>query len=216
MPGRDLGSLLRLLAVTPDDPCWRGAALARRVESLGRGGVSAIVFREKSLDDAGFRREILELERQLGERGPAIIVNERVELALEVGAAAVQLSYRSAPLAEVKTRVQGLLPVGISVHSVDEGLRRVDEGAEFLVFGPVFATPSKVGRVAVQGIPALAALCRAVSVPVVAIGGIEASEAASLRAAGAAGLAAIRPFFGTSCEPRSAAARFATAWNGPR
>jgi thiamine-phosphate pyrophosphorylase len=84
--------------------------------------------------------------------------------------------------------------VGVSCHALKSAESAAQNGADYIFFGPVFSTPSKEALGAPQGLPLLAQICRAVTIPVLAIGGITVENAPACLAAGAAGLAAIRPF----------------------
>ncbi len=119
-----------------------------------------------------------------------LIVNDRVDVALSSGARGVQLASHSIAIAEARL-VAPYLPLGASVHTVEEALEAEAAGASWCVAGTVFETPSHMGRA-----PARAAfieqVCKAVEIPVIAIGGIRPEDVASLRQAGAHGIATIR------------------------
>jgi len=173
------------------------ARLLQTIEKAGRAGVDAVQIREKDL--AG--RALLELARAAVNRAAhtKILVNDRMDVALAAGAAGVHLGGESVPVAEVVAfRAAGRAPAGFligrSCHSLDEAVRAERDGADYIFFGPVFATPSKARFGPPQGIPALAAVCRGVRIPVVAIGGITLENADECITAGAAGVAAIRLF----------------------
>jgi thiamine-phosphate diphosphorylase len=160
-------------------------------------GADAVQLREKDLSG----RALFELTvAALARAGNAkIIVNDRLDAALAAGAAGVHLGGESLPVAEVvQFRAAGRAPAGLligrSCHSVEEALQAERDGADYVFFGAVFATPSKAGFGPPQGIDALAAVCRRVQIPVLAIGGITLENASACTAAGAAGVAAIRLF----------------------
>ncbi len=162
-------------------------------------GVDLVQVREHGLDD----RALLELVRRVLDRvgGTAtrVVVNDRTDVALASGAHGVHLRGDSVPAA----RVRGLVPpgflIGRSVHALDEAVAIDREGAvDYLIFGTVFPSASKPGGHHVAGVQALAAVCAAVRVPVLAIGGIDAARAAEVRRAGARGVAAIGVFAGPS------------------
>jgi len=124
-------------------------------------------------------------------------------VAIAAGADGVHLGGSSLPVAEVtgwlrKESARHHLPadflVGRSCHSLEEAQRAEREGASYIFFGPVFATPSKTQFGAPQGLDRLAEVCRGVRVPVLAIGGITLENAAQCLSAGVAGFAAIRLF----------------------
>jgi thiamine-phosphate pyrophosphorylase len=132
-----------------------------------------------------------------------IILNDRLDIALAERAAGVHLGEHSIPPAEARRLIlsaqqKGLLAddflVGISCHSLEGAKSAQAAGADYLIFGPIFATPSKAQYGQPQGLAPLAEVCRAVSLPVLAIGGITLANASSCLQAGASGLAAIRLF----------------------
>jgi thiamine-phosphate pyrophosphorylase len=127
-----------------------------------------------------------------------IIVNDRLDVALASGADGVHLGESSLPVAAVhawrrETRAQRFM-IGASCHSIDAARAAERDGADYVIFGPIYSTPSKLKFGAPQGINRLAEVSRAVRIPVLAIGGITAENAAECVAAGASGVAAIRIF----------------------
>jgi len=132
------------------------------------------------------------------ETGARILVNDRLDVALATGAAGVHLGEMSLPVETVAEwrRAAGRVEfrIGASCHSVEAAREADVAGADYIFFGPVFATPSKAEFGAPQGIERLGEVCRAVRIPVLAIGGVSVENAHSCFAAGAAGVAAIRMF----------------------
>jgi thiamine-phosphate pyrophosphorylase len=127
------------------------------------------------------------------------VVNDRVDVALAERAGGVHLGENSLPLAEAKRLVQARaldsdFLTGVSCHSLEAAKSAAKDGADYLFFGPVFATPSKAPFGSPQGLERLTEVCRAVSRPVLAIGGITLANASACLAAGASGIAAIRLF----------------------
>jgi thiamine-phosphate pyrophosphorylase len=128
-----------------------------------------------------------------------ILVNDRLDVALAGGAAGVHLGEQSLPVATVNAaRVGGVITkdfmIGASCHSLDAARAAERDGADYVFFGPVFATPSKAAFGAPQGINRLAEVSRSLKIPVLAIGGVNEENAAECFTAGAAGIAAIRMF----------------------
>jgi thiamine-phosphate pyrophosphorylase len=185
----------RLLAIS--DPGVRpGAAWQRWCRDLETAGVDGLEVRSKVSTD----RELLALASEARAQTSvacALLVNERFDIALATDAAGVHLPASAPGAASIRTAAGRLaaraLLVGRSTHTVDEVRRAHDEGADYVLFGPVFETPSKAGRIAPRGLVGLAAAV-ACGMPVLALGGIDASTASRALDAGAWGLAAIRWF----------------------
>jgi thiamine-phosphate diphosphorylase len=133
---------------------------------------------------------------------PRILVNDRLDVAIAEHAGGLHLGENSLPVAEAKRLLRNLpaqadfadFLVGVSCHSLSSAQTAAAAGADYVFFGPVFPTPSKRVYGPAQGLPRLAEVCRSVSIPVVAIGGINSENAASCLDAGAAGIAAVRLF----------------------
>ncbi len=175
------------------------------METAAAAGVDWIQIREKDLSgrDCGLlTREALQraAKSRAGNATPTrILVNDRLDVALSEGAGGVHLSENSLPLPEAKrlVRAQALSQdflIGVSCHSLEAARSAASGGADYLFFGPIFSTPSKAAFGAPQGLERFAEVCRAVSIPVLAIGGITLANASACLAAGASGIAAIRLF----------------------
>jgi len=183
-----------------------GRDLLRVLEQALDGGVRAVQLREKDLSG----KELFELAekiRRLCERyNAALLINDRIDVALAVDAAGVELTGVSLP-ADVARRLLGPEKLlGASTHSLEEARRAQAQGADFILFGPVYFTPSKAAFGAPQGLGALKKILENTSLPVYAIGGIKAEHIAELRGLGVRGVALISAIIGAA-EPRDAAAR---------
>jgi thiamine-phosphate pyrophosphorylase len=185
------------------------AELARKIEQVASAGVDWVQIREKDLTS----RELATLTREAlrtiakpssGTARPVrILVNDRLDVALAEGAGGVHLGEKSLPVQEAKRlwrsrslRASGAgdFLFGVSCHSLEAAHAAERSGADYIFFGPVFATPSKAAFGAPQGLERLAQVCRTVAIPVIAIGGITFENACACMDSGAAGLAAIRLF----------------------
>jgi thiamine-phosphate pyrophosphorylase len=166
-------------------------ALVDRAAAAALAGVDVVQVREKALNDRALLAVVSALRAALRSTRTRLFVNGRPDIALAAGADGVQIPEDGLPVADVK-RAFPSLTVGASCHSVDTVRRAADEGADFVLLGPVFATPGKEERT--LGLDVLAAAASAVAVPVHAIGGVTPARVPALRAAGARGGAAIRPF----------------------
>jgi thiamine-phosphate pyrophosphorylase len=172
--------------------------LLEKIEQAARAGVDWIQIREKDLDG----RKVFALVEQAKERvdgsGCRILVNDRLDVALAAGTDGVHLGEQSLPVAEARRFVRGRegpreFSIGASTHSLDAVKEAEASGADYVIFGPIFATPSKLAYGLPHGLEQLEAACW-VTVPVLAIGGITAENARECEAVGAAGIAAIRLF----------------------
>jgi len=178
-----------------------------KVEAVASAGVDWIQIREKDLsarDLTWLTRQILSFVRRGHDptdtnHRSRIIVNDRLDVALAERADGVHLAENSVPVTDTKrlAAMRGVSDdflVGVSCHSLEAAKLAEREGADYLFFGPIFATPAKVRFGEPQGLEQLAVVCDSVSVPLVAIGGITLDTASACVAAGAAGIAAIRLF----------------------
>ena len=175
------------------------------METAAAAGVDWIQIREKDLSgrDSGLltREALQRAAKSLASNAAPtrILVNERLDVALSEGAGGVHLGENSLPLPEAKrlVKAQALsrhFLIGVSCHSLHVARSAASGGADYLFFGPIFATPSKAAYGPPQGLERLAEVCRAVSIPVLAIGGITVENAAACLRAGASGIAGIRLF----------------------
>jgi thiamine-phosphate pyrophosphorylase len=184
-------AILRRVLVT-DRTLAPGVSLRAAVErAIDAAGITAVVLRELDLPT----EEQAALARELVASLPVpVLMARNAALAREAGCAGVQLGWDSPSPVEARD-VLGRGPVvGASVHSVEEGLRVAELGVDYLLFGPVFPTPKRHGLVFPVGLEAVQRLAGMTKVPIVAVGGMDLSREADARAAGAAGIAAIRAF----------------------
>lgn len=185
-------------ALAPQQPTAEQlAALAARIRAAIAAGVDWVQLREKDLAARPLAGLAAEAVRAAQNTPTKILVNDRLDVALAAGAAGVHLGGQSVPVAAVaekRSRLPEGFLIGASCHSPAEAEAAARAGADYVIFGPVFATPSKAAYGPPQGIEKLAEVCARVRVPVIAIGGITAENAAACLRAGAAGIAAIRLF----------------------
>jgi thiamine-phosphate diphosphorylase len=192
-----------------------GRGLLEVVRQAIAGGADLVQLREKDLGG----RELLTLARDSVEaaRGSGrcrVIVNDRLDVALAARAAGVHLPAEGLPIGAVRRLAPKRFLVGRSVHSLAEAQRARKEGADYVIFGPVFATPSKLAYGPPQGPDALRKLAAAVKLPVWAIGGITPTTAAELRGLPIAGVAAISAIAAAE-DPAQAVRDLRAALAGP-
>jgi len=181
-------------------------ALLQKMEAAAAAGVDWIQLREKDLSGkecAALTREALRRVAQASSntsRAPRVLVNDRLDVALTERAGGVHLGENSLPVEDARRVIAAAQPplqnflVGVSCHSLEAVQHAARAGADYVFFGPVFATPSKAVFGQPQGLARLAQACHAVEIPVIAIGGITVENAAQCFGSGAAGIAAIRLF----------------------
>ena len=164
------------------------------VEANARCGVDWLQIREKDLGS----RQLLGLVRRALARasrfGTRILVNGRLDIALAAGAHGVHLPSDAPRPSVFRPVVPPGFLIAVSTHTVAEVRRAEREGADFVVFGPVFPTKSKPGRLQIPGLEGLRAACRAAQIPVAALGGLTPSRIAACAAAGATAVAGISMF----------------------
>jgi len=160
----------------------------RVMRALGSRG--ALHLRSSQASGRRFHELAQALVTWQAETGCWLIVNDRVDIAAAVGAKGVQLASHSIRVPEARA-VAGAIPIGISVHSIEEATAAEAAGASWCVAGTVFETPSHAGLLGSR-IPFIGDVARAVKIPVIAIGGIQPEHVEPLRYAGAYGIATIR------------------------
>ena len=200
---------LRLTLVT-DRTQTRGRDLAELVIQCVAAGLPAVQVREKDLSAADLAALCRQLRGPTREHGVLLIVNDRADVALAVGADAVQRTHASLSVAEIRSVVDKRLSIAASVHSREDSLTAEAEGAAFLVFDPVYDTASKRQYGLPQGLAKLEAVTRVVRIPVIAIGGITPERVAEVRGTGAHGVAVISAILAAE-SPADATRRFLDA-----
>jgi len=195
---------LHLYLVT-DRAMLQRRALAAMVREAVAGGVTAVQLREKDAGGHDFYRLALELKEVLAGTGVPLIINDRVDVALAAGADGVHLGQHDLPLAAARRLVGESMFIGLSVNTIAEARQAEAEGADYLGAGPAYATATKLDTDPELGPDGLRRIVDAVSIPVVAIGGINAANLPSLRGLGLAGVAVVSAIC-ASPDPRHAAA----------
>ena len=169
-------------------------SLVTLIANAAHAGVDLVQIREHDLDDRTLAQLVRDAVAAVRRTRTRVLVNDRLDVACAAGAHGVHLRSDSFPAARLRKVMGPSFLVGRSVHSVDEVLRRADDrSVDYVIFGTVFSTPSKPGWPA-AGVPGLADVVRATSLPVLAVGGVTADNAGLVARAGAAGVAAIGIF----------------------
>jgi thiamine-phosphate pyrophosphorylase len=191
----------RLYAIP--DPGF-GATLEEQARMAVEGGAGAIQLRLKETPESRLMETGRAMAAACRKGGALFIVNDRPDIALALGADGVHVGGTDASPAEARRMLPAGAVVGVSVGDPGEAVAAEAAGADYVAIGPVFATPVKAGLAPV-GLGMVTRVRQAVSIPVVAIGGIGAANAASVVAAGADSIAVITAVFGAK-DPRAAAA----------
>ncbi len=196
---------LLLYAVT--DRAWLGttesaqensdlapAGLLRQVEQALRGGATMVQLREKDLPEEKFLREAQEMKTLCDQYGVPLIINDNVTITREVKAAGVHLGQDDMDLNEARAALGADAIIGASARTVEQALCAERQSADYLGVGAVFGTDTKADATRITR-ETLAEICAAVSIPVVAIGGITEQNMSELAGTGIAGIAVVRALF---------------------
>jgi thiamine-phosphate pyrophosphorylase len=182
-----------------------GRPLIEVVEEALQGGVDAVQLREKELPVAELFVLACDLRGLCRRYGARLLINDRVDVALAATADGVHLPTNSFTPADARRLLGSQALIGASSHSLAEARAAADGGADFIVFGPVFDTPSKQPFGPPVGLSALREAKRTTSLPVLAIGGITAERVEAVRQHGARGVAVVSAILEAG-DPRAAAA----------
>jgi len=203
------GRALGRLHVITDFHMQQRFSPADLAEQAIRGGADSIQFRQKQ---GGIRNMLIAAENVQAvcrAAGVPVIVDDRLDIALSVGATGVHLGQRDFPVAKARNVLGPDVLIGATATTAEQAVTACEEGADYIGFGPVFPTSSKRNPKSVKGPEGLAEACEAVPVPVLAIGGITPDRVPPVLQAGAHGVAVLSAVV-TADDPESAARRFRT------
>ncbi len=184
-------ALLQGLYVITDESLCPGRTHAQIARAAVEGGARIVQIRDKTASDRAFHEAAVEVRDITAEAGALMFVNDRVHIAAAVGADGVNVGQSDLPVGAVRRVLGPDAIIGVSAVTMDEALRAEDDGADYVGFGPVFSTTTKLDAGPVSGLEMLGRVCSGVSIPVVAIGGICAANIAQVAEAGAAGAAVV-------------------------
>lgn len=173
-----------------DDACLQGRALIDCVREALEGGVTLVQYRAKTASSAEMYAEALQLKALCDSFNVPLIINDRLDIAMAVGAAGVHLGQDDLPCAAARRILGEDYLIGVSAHNPAEAKAALQSGADYLGCGAVFGTATKAD-VKKLGTDGLAAICKAKGLPVVGIGGVTADNYREVRAAGADGAAIV-------------------------
>ena len=184
---------LLLYAVT--DRSWlNGRTLYEQVEEALKGGVTFVQLREKNLDDTAFLQEAKEIKELCARFHVPFVINDNVDIAAEVDADGVHVGQSDMEAGDVRKKLGPDKIIGVSAQTVEQALRAQAHGADYLGVGAVFPTGSKADAVEVSH-DTVREICRAVDIPVIAIGGITRENVIELKGTGICGIAVISAIF---------------------
>ncbi len=206
---------VRLYLVT-DDALSRGP-VEEVVAAAVAGGVTLVQLRIKDAESRRYYERAMALRKRLEPLGVPLIVNDRLDIALAARAAGAHLGQGDLPCAEARRIAGPDFILGVSVGSPEEARRAERDGATYVAASPVFATPTKTDAPPPVGLAGVAAIRSATRLPLVAIGGLHAGNAAEVLRAGADGVAVVSAIMAAS-DPAAAARalRAAIAAGGAR
>ena len=173
-----------------DDTCLQGRPLLACVEEALGAGVTLLQYRSKYKDGGAMYQEALALKELCDRYHVPLIINDRVDVALAVGAAGVHVGQDDLPCRVVRNLVGDDFLIGVSAHNPEEAREAAAAGADYLGCGAVFGTATKAG-VGTLGLERLRSIRQAVSLPIVGIGGVKATNYGQVLATGANGAAII-------------------------
>lgn len=173
-----------------DDGCLQGRALIDCVREALEGGVTLVQYRAKTASSAEMYDEALQLKALCDNFNVPLIINDRLDIAMAVGAAGVHLGQDDLPCAAARRILGEDYIIGVSAHNPAEAKAALQSGADYLGCGAIFGTATKAD-VKKLGTDGLAAICREKGLPVVGIGGVTADNYREVRAAGADGAAIV-------------------------
>ncbi len=180
------------LYLVVDEEFYTGSDLLADVRAVLKTGVGLLQWRQKSGSDSYFFEQALAIRALCREFHTPFVVNDRPDIALLVEADILHLGQDDLPIAVARRMVGPAMPIGRSTHSLAQALAAVAEGADYLGFGPIYKTPSKRKPDPAVGLAGLKEMLARVSLPVVAIGGLDETNIAAVAATGVPAVAVIR------------------------
>lgn len=185
--------MLRLYAVT--DRSWlRGQTLLEQVDQALIGGATLVQLREKELDEDTFLREAVDMAKLCHRYGVPLLINDNVEIARRSGADGVHVGQEDMEAASVRSILGSDMIVGVTAKTVEQALRAQEAGADYLGSGAVFGSSTKLNAKPMTR-ELLKFICNAVSIPVVAIGGINRENILDLTGTDIDGVAVVSGIF---------------------
>jgi thiamine-phosphate pyrophosphorylase len=184
------------LCLVADAESARGRDLIQIIRQAVEGGVTLVQLRAKKLPASAFLNLALEAASLLRKKKIPLIINDRPDIALACSAAGVHLGQEDLPLSAARRILGKDRLIGLSASSLKEAHRAQKDGADYIGLGPVFSTPTKATTLTPLGLRGVREICSRLSIPVLAIGGIDRRNARQVIAAGADGIAVVSAILG--------------------
>lgn len=193
------------LYLVTDRSLSRGRTTLEVVRQAVAGGITCVQLREKHCSTREFIDQARALQPLLKDKRIPLIINDRLDVALAVGADGIHLGQQDMALADARKIVGQTMVIGISAESVADAIRAEQQGADYIGVSPVFATPTKTDTAEALGLEGIQKIRRAVTIPIVGIGGVNQRSAGAVLGAGADGIAVVSAIVSAD-DPKQAAA----------
>jgi thiamine-phosphate pyrophosphorylase len=187
----------RLLVVT-DRHQTNGRPLVPLLQQVLTAAAPIVQLRERDLSARELVKLAHEVQAVTASHRSQLLINDRIDVALALEGVGVHLRSNSLPVSVARRLLGAQRLVGVSVHTVEEAMQVESQGADYIILGPIYATPSKQMFGPPLGIHTLEKACRLVRIPIIGIGGVTAARAQQMRRAGAFGVAVITAILGAT------------------
>lgn len=195
-----------LLFYVVTDRSWEGKqTLYEQVEDALKGGATIVQLREKKIEEAEFVQEALQIKELCHRYDVPLIINDNVDVALKSGADGVHVGIEDTPVSDIRRRVPDDFIIGATCKTVEQAQIAMKAGADYMGVGAVFPSPTKKNAIRITG-EQLKTICSSVSIPAVAIGGIDLENVMEIKGCGMAGIAVVSAVF-SSDDIQEAAVR---------
>ena len=193
------------LYLVTDRGLSRGRSSAEIVGAAVRGGVTCVQLREKQCSTREFIQEARSLQPLLSQQRIPLIINDRLDVALAIGADGIHLGQSDMHIGDARRLAGDKMIIGISAESIEDAIIAEQEGADYIGISPVYATKTKTDTRAPLGLDGIRRIRQAVRIPLVGIGGIHVGNIRAVIGAGADGVAVVSAIVAADCAETAAA-----------
>lgn len=198
----DIKKILKLYAVT-DRTHLNGQTLAEAVELAIQGGVTCVQLREKNISYNEYISKAIEIREICHKYGVPLIINDNYKVALASGADGVHVGIEDTSVSEIRKNVDDNFIIGATAKTIEQAQKAQKDGANYLGVGAVFPSPTKTNAIRITP-EKLTEICKSISIPVVAIGGISLENIHLIRNCGQSGIAVVSALFSQDDIKKSA------------